>query len=534
MMKLSIAVVAAALVAAGGAASARTVSYAVAIGNNAPPSDAAGALEVLRYADDDAVRYHQLFSRFADDARLLTVMDGDTQRRYPGLGAAARAPTLANLMQVVTEYATRMAADLARGDQPVLYLAFSGHGTRSHAGEAFLVLLDARLTQDVLYEQVLAKLPASYTHLIVDACHAAAVVGVRGDGMFDKELNATQAPVSPSELLAIAERTQDRHPTVGALIATTVGQEAHEWSRLEAGVFSHEVISGLLGAADVNGDARIEYSELQAFIAAANRGVKDPRAVLQVLARPPRINHSAPLVVLDQLRDAIVLSGQARALGHFFIELENGQRYLDANLAGESPAVLVLPAQTTMFVRTDQLEAQIPPRARGTLSLQALAFRPREVSTRGSIDAAFRAALFALPYGPTYYRGFVDSAQVPSVSFVEPGPPARARVGATGNRRVALGLAALACASAIVSITTGALAVGARSDFEHTQTQRGAAEADDRYERYTALSITGAAIAAASAVGAWVVWPRTTTTLAVAPVAGEHGRGAVLAWGGRW
>ena len=55
------------------------------------------------------------------------------------------------------------------------------------------------------------------------------------------------------------------------ILATTLGQQAHEWSAIESGVFTHELLSGLLGAADVNADQRIEYTELQAFIAAANR-----------------------------------------------------------------------------------------------------------------------------------------------------------------------------------------------------------------------------------------------------------------------
>src|ERR1043165_10283118 len=126
------------------AAAARTVAYGIAIGNNAPP---VASLPVLHYADDDAVRYHELFSRFADDARLLAVLDEQTQRRYPGLGASAEAPTLANLARVVSDYAARMADDVKRGDRPVLYLAFSGHGFADESG-AFLAMLDGQLTHE--------------------------------------------------------------------------------------------------------------------------------------------------------------------------------------------------------------------------------------------------------------------------------------------------------------------------------------------------------------------------------------------------
>jgi len=42
-----------------------------------------------------------------------------------------------------------------------------------------------------------------------------------------------------------SQGAQRAWPTVGVVIATTAGQEAHEWSQLESGVFTHEVISGL-------------------------------------------------------------------------------------------------------------------------------------------------------------------------------------------------------------------------------------------------------------------------------------------------
>ncbi|HSR96902.1 MAG TPA: caspase family protein [Kofleriaceae bacterium] len=483
---------------------ARTVSYAVVIGNNDPPGDAT-TLGRLRYADDDAVRFYQLFSRFAQDARLLTVMDGETQHRYPGLAAVARSPTLANLHGVVAELAPRMAADRARGDEPVFYFVFSGHGMRSTAGEPFLALLDDRLTHDVLYDQLLAKLPASYAHLIIDACYAAAVVGVRGDP-FATEIDATAEPVLPSELTAVTGQTQDRHPTVGALVATSLGEEAHEWSRIESGVFSHEVISGLLGAADVNGDGRVEYSELQAFIAAANRGVADPRAVLHVIALPPKINRSAALIALDELRDGVVLRGELSELGHFFIELGNGERYLDAHFAAGSSIALVLPAATRAFVRTPDREAEISPQTAGVIRAQDLVFRRREIEARGSIDASYRSALFSLPFGSAYYRGFVDSSDAVSVQFAESSVRDAAGRGGRGPAITLLGVTGAATATAAVS---GVLAWGAKRDFDRTPLLATASEANDRYRVYSAVLWTSAAVAVAAAAGAWLAWPRS-------------------------
>src|SRR4051812_1715185 len=164
------------------AAGAR-VSYAIVIGNNAPPrSGTSETLQPLRYADDDAIRYYQLFSRFAQ-THLLVVADLPTQKRYPEIAATATLPTLANLESVVADLAIQMQRDRARGDKPILYFAFSGHGARDDHGGAFLALLDAPLTQDVLYELV-GGLPTEFTHLIVDACNAGGVVGVRGGSKF--------------------------------------------------------------------------------------------------------------------------------------------------------------------------------------------------------------------------------------------------------------------------------------------------------------------------------------------------------------
>jgi hypothetical protein len=502
------------------AASARTVAYAIAIGNNAPPT---AALPVLRYADDDAVRYHQLFSRFAAEAHLLTVLDDQTQRRYPGLGATAESPTLANLARIVAAYADRMAADVARGDRPVLYFAFSGHGSADPTGGAFLAMLDGPLTRERLYADVVGRVPAAYVHLIVDACNAGAVVGVRGP----IELDAREAEVTLPERLAVAEGAQRAWPTVGVLIATTAGQEAHEWSRIESGVFSHEVISGLLGAADVNRDGRIEYSELAAFIAAANRDITDPRAAPRVIARPPQIDRSAPLIAIDALRDAVFLTGDASAIGHFYLELDNGQRYLDAHLAAGAATRIAMPAHAHVFVRTATREAVIETGAGGSVAIDRLAFHPSAVEARGSVDDAYRTGMFRHAYGDAYYRGYVDSAGLASVTFggdaapPAPAPPEPPRP----DRRIAIGLAITAGAAGIAAIASGAFAYAAKRDYDATDVQRDAHDAAARYQRDLGIAIGSGIVAAGAAAVSYWLWPHPATprlTAAIAP------RGSVL------
>ena len=496
---------------------ARDVSYAIVIGNNAPPVGGSETLQRLNYSDDDAVRYHQLFSRFAD-SHLLVVLDTQTQRRYPGLAATTQPPTRSNVESLVGVLSDKMQRDRARGDRPILYFAFSGHGTYDDQGEPFLALLDAKLTQKTLFDDVLARTPAALVHVIVDACHAGGVVGVRGGRFFDKEATARTGNTTPADVAPILQSAPlSRHPNIGVILAATVDQETHEWSVTESGVFSHEVLSGLLGAADVNSDGKIEYSEIAAFVAAANRDIRDPRAVPHVIARPPAIDQNARLVALSSIAGVRKLSGNVAALGHFYIELANGQRYLDAHLDGEQVAVIV-PSATAAYLRTDTREVKLP--AGGDVAIGKLAFAERTLASRGSVQATYQSALFASSYGPEYYRGYVDSVGAIGVAF---SPIASATAVAprreTGDRRIAYSAVALAAAGAVTGVTFGALAIRARSDFESTQLQRTAHNAQIRYDRDRTLAAVGGGIAVVATAAAWWFWPRSRVI--VSPSAGD-------------
>jgi hypothetical protein len=508
------------------AADGRQISYAIVIGNNAPPtSGTSETLQPLRYADDDAVRYHQLFSHLGE-SHLLTVLDTQTQKRYPGLASSTQPPTMENLRRVVDDLIMKMQRDRQHGDHPVLYFAFSGHGAHDEHGEPFLALLDGALTQKSLYEDVLARMPTTFTHVIVDACHAGGVVGVRGD-FFAHETDARAVPVTAADVEPILESTPlARYPNIGVILAATVDQETHEWSVTESGVFSHEIISGLLGAADVNGDGVIEYSELSAFVAAANRDIKDPRAVPHVIARPPAANQNVALLALPSLVGVRRLRGAAGTYGHFHIELSNGQRYLDAHLDRGAEITVALPEQTVAYIRTETQEAALP--ANGDVALAHLAFSDRDLASRGSIAAAYRDALFATGFGRDYYLGYVDSTGAIGVAFSEERDDQPR--GSTGHRKLALTSVVVGGLAAATAVTFGVLAANARSDFEHTSLQREAHDAQVRYERDLPIAITSSVVAVVAGAAAWYLWPRSTIT--VVPTA-EHGAMS-LSFGARW
>lgn len=514
-------------------ADARVVSYAVVIGNNAPPADASGAgLAKLRYADDDAVRYYRLLSQFATTT-LLSTLDDPTQKRYPKLAALARVPTLDVLRQVFAGIAGDMRRDRQAGDEPVLYFVFSGHGAIAESGDAFLVLGDGRLTQQVLFDELLASLPSPRTHVIVDACHAGGVVGVRGGSFFDKQADGKVAQATEGETLAITRGSVlERFPNVGVITATTLGNETHEWSAIEAGVFSYEVLSGLTGAADVNGDHSVEYSELQAFIASANRTIANPRAVPMVVSEPPRVDRRATLVRLQDLKQSYLLVGDLGAWGHFTVELEDGQRVLDAHVSREHQAAIALPSGAAVFVRTPHGEARLASHGKPVAAAD-VKLAPATVAARGGIDADYRDNLFAAAYGPTYYRGFVDSTGGVTVDFsihvhtagedadVLPAP-AHDDEAARPWRRGGYALATTAAISGVLAGLSGYYAIRERHDFDVAKTRLVAQTAATRYHEATTMFWITSAVTAAAAFGSWKAFEHAHH-LHVAPTASPGG-----------
>jgi hypothetical protein len=488
------------------AAQARTINYVIAIGNNAAPvtSQNDSDLRELRYADDDAASVFTFLRPLAADAHLLTVLDQDSQRRFPSLAKIAQPPSLGELRRIVASYHERFEADRQRGDDPVLTLFYSGHGSRPEGKAAALSMLDGPLTQAVLYDEILAVLPARYIHLLVDACYAEAVVRPR-------DLQAQTVEVSDAELQSYASHsTLARFPNVGAVIATSSAAQTHEWDVYRQGVFSYELLSGLRGGADVNGDGRVEYSELAAFLAAANREVSDERARLAVLTRAPLVNRRIPIVDLHELRDTGRLTGTGAALGWFVIEDERGNRLADVRAEPTFRVSLAVPAGETLFLRNSAQEARVSVPRGGVVTLSSVEMHPLSVLARGAVELALERGLFAASFGPEYYSGFVDGkselSPVPignsrSLALASPAPKPSHRA-AWATFGVAAGLGGGA-------IVFGALAGEALADFNSTTLQRPAADAQMRFNVFEPLAITCAVLSGVGVVaGAWL-WIRS-------------------------
>ena len=370
----------------------------------------------LQFADDNGARYFTALKPMAREVALLTVLDDETQRRFPGLAAQTRPPNRRELREALARLNGRMKADREAGQRPVFFFVFTGHGKRGEAGEGSISLLGEQFTRSDLFSEVLQPLQASVTHLIIDACDSYFFVNQRGS-----------LPSAPAEAAVVTqfleERSLEKYPDVGVVLSTSSQQESHEWAAISAGVFSHEVVSALLGAADVNGDGRVEYSELRAFVAAANQQVDDPRGRVQMFARPPSRDRAAPLADLTAASTYAYLLLPSGVQGRHWVEDAHGVRLADFNKEPERPLVLALPAGQTFFVRTADREARLETGAAGRLTdAGQLAWTAASVAARGgSLGESFREHLFEHPYGPHFYGGFVSSSgELPVAPAAEP------------------------------------------------------------------------------------------------------------------
>jgi hypothetical protein len=470
-------------------------TFALVVGfNGRPPTATDESSQPLRYADDDALAFYQLQKELGAEAILLTVADAETRRRYPAVVDGVRPPTMDEIARSIAALNTSMDAAVRKGMKPAFTFFYSGHGARDASGEAALTLQDGTLSQTAMRRQVLDQIRAPVVHLFIDACHAAAVVRPR-------DVDAKTVEIRPEDMLEHLSRTSTvYYPHVGLIAASSSGTATHEWDLYQSGVFTHEVISGLRGVADVNHDGRVDYDELAAFLAAANREVQDPRARVVSVIQPPATSTHAVLSRLGARSTIGSLNGIPATLGRFFIEDRRGNRILDGHAEPGFSIRVGVPPDELLFLRNGDQEAELTVKAGGETQFGALAFRTRQLHPRGAMETSLRDGLFLMPYGPAYYSGYVDRLEG------APDAPAVSTVASTSTKRALVwtlrgGAATMLATSAVF----GALAWNARTDFEGAQFQRPASEASDRYHLDTTLAISFAIAGVACAAASYLV-----------------------------
>jgi len=373
----------------------RPLVYAFIVANN-QSLDASRA--PLHFADDDAARYDEMFASQSGKVELFTVLDADTQRIFPELVARAQPPRRA----VIEAALTRTFADIQRqvdaGHEVAFYFILSGHGDVDD-GQGYVHLLDGRWTRSDLFQKVIAPSTATVNHIIIDACNAYFLVADRG--------GQAHAAGDYSSLIRdfVGREKLERYPNTGVLLSTSRAAEVHEWGRIEAGIFSHELRSAFTGAADATGDGAVDYHEAAAYIDAANGALPDQKTRLHIYARPPARNIDEPL--FWSAGHTAHITVPASWTGRFYLEDDRGVRYADFNKSAEVPLHLELVPRDHYYLRSRDHEMRIDGAEAGAeVTVASLEQRPLLIAARGATSDLFDRYLFAIPYGPGFLRGY--------------------------------------------------------------------------------------------------------------------------------
>lgn len=402
--------------------------FALIIGSNQSPKP---ELPTLRHADDDAAKYFELFSQLGE-ARLLTVLDDESQRLFGSLADRSIVPSRGNLKVALDELLAGVAAARQQGRRSALYFIYSGHGDVGAGMQGLLYLGNETFSRRDLYQQVIGRSQADYNHVVIDACNAYFMVERRGDYKPD-EASADHAGLV-QDLLAAEELRS--HPNTGVVLSTSAEADSHEWSKFGGGVFSHEVRSGLLGAADLDLDGRVSYDELAAYLAAANSKVDNPTAKIHYYAEAPAKNRREPVLTLRSATgpaSGALLQLERSEHGRFYVEDGRGLRYADFHKADDGALLLWLLPGPRYFARSSEYEVEIAAASASPVELAALERKPLSAATigqRGAIDDALRAGLYAVPFSRSFLDGYAEQAE-------------KARVAAANSARAALARPAL-------------------------------------------------------------------------------------------
>lgn len=410
-------------------ANAEVRRYALIVAHS---GNAGGELVPLEYADDDGARYYELFTQLADHVRLYTVLDASSQQLHPAVAKTARTPKRADVLRGLADVFDRIKRDTDAGHDTVFYFVLVGHGSISDGGEGTVALLDGAFSRTDMFQEVLAKSPATTNHVIVDACNAYYLVHRRGDG-------AKNAARTDAVAAFLQKEDLDRYPNTGLLLSTSSEKDTHEWSAYRAGVFSHELRSAMAGGADVNGDGQVAYSEIAAFLAAANQHVTT-QARVDVFSRAPSADLARPLIDLRAARFAHWLQIPAGNAARVYVEDQRGVRYADLHAGGKHSVVFGLVPSAYYFVRTAdgsrEIKLELDRKAR--IDFDRSKMKPTMLASRGAVEQSFRLHLYAEAFDADYYRGYVAAQGTSSVPLDaprwRPGPPDRELVDAELRR----------------------------------------------------------------------------------------------------
>lgn len=321
----------------------------------------AEAREVRRFvvvagANDGGESRETLRWAVADAERVASVLLDLGGVAAPDLDVL-REPSADQLQATLARVGDRVRSAEQQGDvRTEVMVYFSGH-----SDETGLLLGSDHLGYDALRKS-LEGIPSDVRVAVVDACASGALV---------REKGGVQRPAFLLDL---------SNDVIGQAILTSSSAEesSQESDRLEGSYFTHHLVAGLRGAADLSGDGRVTLTEAYRFaydatLDSTERSLAGP----QHPSYQMRLEGAGDLVITDVTHTESTLSLRSDLegriflrdeLGHLVVELTKGLgRDVDLGVdagtyrltvdrdSGLYEATVVLERGTTLQVSTDQM-----------------------------------------------------------------------------------------------------------------------------------------------------------------------------------
>jgi len=364
------------------------------------PSVAAAAAPLQRYAlvvgaNSGGATRPELQYAIADAERFARVMI-DLGGVDPSNAIVLRQPKLRELVDALDALARRVAdarhAAAAAGGRTEIVVYYSGH-----ADEQGLLIGDDRYSYRTLRDR-LDQIPADVRIAVLDACSSGAFTRVKGGRRRPAFLVDESASMRGHAFLTSSAETE----------------AAQESDRIHASYFTHYLISGFRGAADLSGDGKVTLSEAYQFAFNETLGrTVDTRGGAQHPSYDINLSGTGDVVMTDvrQTTSTLVLGEDLE--GRFFVRNASQElvvelykprgRRVELGVEAGSYEIRLEREKTSLSARTDVAEG-----ARVTLE-------PRQFGPAAVAEA-------------THRRGD------------EPAPPPRPRFSVAGRNQIDLRL----------------------------------------------------------------------------------------------
>lgn len=268
--------------------------YSLVIGaNNGGPDR-----PTLKYAVSDAERF----------ARVLVELGGVRAENELVL----RDPQVSSLLAALDDLGARLADARRRGGasgRTELFLYYSGH-----ADEKGLLLGEDRLSYRSLRDR-LDAMQADVRIAVLDACASGAFTRLKG--------GKSRPPFLVDESAAMRGHA--------FLTSSSETESAQESDRIRASYFTHYLVSGFRGAADMSGDGRVTLNEAYQFAFAETLGrTVDSKGGAQHPSYDINLSGAGDVVITDVRQTTASLVLGESLDGRFFVR--SGKRGLVAEL----------------------------------------------------------------------------------------------------------------------------------------------------------------------------------------------------------